>query len=506
MPDTLVTLLESAAAGPGGITFVGGETAPWRDVLSRARKTAGQLENLGVAPGDHVAVMLPNSAEFVDVFFGAVVAGAIPLPITVDYRGPMLARVMEVAEPKLVVVGSNADIPAELVGRPAISMSELRRLPGDASAGRALPRPDDAAVLMLTSGTTSGRSKVVVYSHRSALQFAAATVRCMPYEPGDVIYTCLPLVHGAALMCDLFGSLMSGASIVVAERFSASRYWDEIVAHRATVASTLGTITQILVQAPVSDKERRHRLRVVRRSGVTAELTREFEDRFAVRTTEMYGLTDVGLITGLPAGVRRLGSCGSLFDEWEAELRDPSGLVVQDGDAGQLFVRPAGAGTLPLGYLDDQPSFGAALVDGWFQTGDVLVRDSDGFYAFVGRVKDVIRRAGENIAPADVEYILVQHPDVAEVAVYAVPSHLGEDEVMAAVVLKRGVLDAPTLRAFCADRLPYFSVPRYYRALPRLPRTVTQKVQVQTLRSWGISPDTVDTGSTSRSAMRKAEQ
>ncbi|WP_214105869.1 AMP-binding protein [Acrocarpospora catenulata] len=499
---TLVTLLRSADSG--GVTFVGGETIPWREAASRAADTAGRLSGLGVRPGDHVAVMLPNSAAFLDVFFGAVVLGAVVLPVNLDFRGPMLERVLSVVDPALVVVDAHAAVPAELAGVRTITAAELGRLPVAPLTPHAA-RPDDPAVLMLTSGTTTGRSKVVVYSHRAALQFAAATVRCMPYGPDDVVYTCLPLVHGAALMCDLLGSLLSGASIVIAGRFSASRYWDDIAAHGATTASTLGTITQILVQSPVRAAERAHRLRVVRRSGVTVELTREFEARFGVATTEMYGLTDAGLITGLLPGEHRLGSCGSLFGEWEAELRDPLGRVVPPGEAGELFVRPAGSGTLPLGYLED-PAFAATLAGGWFPTGDVLARDTEGYYAFVGRAKDVIRRAGENIAPADVEYVLARHPSVVEVAVYAVPSSYGEDEVMAAVVLDAGPLDAAALRAFCAERLPYFAVPRYYRALPELPRTATQKVRVQSLRSTGVSPDTVDTGSTSRSAVRKVTQ
>lgn len=497
-PRTLVDLLDLAATTDGRIVFVDDDDVlTFADLRAGADLTAGRLAAAGVAPGETVAMMLPNSRAFVETFFGIVRLGALPMPMSTDYRGEMLRRALEQAAPRLVAVaaGDLTDVP-ELAAVRTASVDDLAE--GEASPAR--PAADDPAMLMLTSGTTSGRSKIVIHSNASATQWARATVRSMAYSSSDVIYTPMPLNHGAALMCDLFGAMATGASIAVARRFSASRYWRHIRDTAATVASTLGTVTQILVNTEYPQEDTEHQLRVIRRSGASAQLTREFEARFDVRTTEMYGLSDVGLITGLPSDLARIGSCGLLLDDWEAELRTPLGQPAPAGTPGELFVRPSATGRMPLGYLGADPPYLDAVVDGWFATGDILVRDGDGFYSYVGRAKDVIRRGGENVAPADVEFALATHPDVLEVAVYAVPGELGEDEVMACVVAA-GTLDAASLRAHCAERLPYYSVPRFYRQVPGLPRTPTQKVQVQSLRADGITADTVDTGSTSRSAL-----
>jgi crotonobetaine/carnitine-CoA ligase len=285
---------------------------------------------------------------------------------------------------------------------------------------------------------------------------------------------------------------------VIDDRFSVSRYWTRLSDTRVTFTNLIGSMTALLLGAPEQAAERGHRLRQVLRSG-SPDLVREFETRFSVPTTEMYGLTDAGLATAIPPGEAREMSCGPVAPGYEARLVSEGKTVVGAG-RGELLIRQKSPGVLPNGYWQGPGEIVPQVdQDGWFATGDDVGRDADGWYYFHGRLKDVIRRSGENISAADVQTAIERHPAVHEVCAFAVPGDLSEDELMVAIELAPGrAVTAEDLRTFVESDLPYFAVPRYFRFVDSLPRNETMKVTTLTLRTAGITEDTIDTGGTSR--------
>lgn len=346
----------------------------------------------------------------------------------------------------------------------------------DESWSRSDMHESDLAVILLTSGTT-GHPKGVMWPHAMALGVAEHTRWVMGYDDRDTIYTCLPMFHINGLFCALYAGLAVGAHVVVARRFSLSSFWADIVDHEVTATNMMGSIPALLWRGEPSPSDRAHRLRIAMVLPLPAERT-AFEDRFGVRTTEVYGSTDTGIPLGIPFGERCPGACGIPTPGWEAAVFDKNDNPVPDGVEGELVVRPLRAHLGPRGYWRRPETTVGVTRNLWFHTGDIVVRDSEGWYTYRGRDKEMLRVSGENVAPIQVEAVLLRHAGVAEACVYGLPSDLGEEVVVAAVVPTLDVdLDLAELRALAESELPYFAVPRYLWALDSLPKTETSKVR-----------------------------
>ena len=358
-----------------------------------------------------------------------------------------------------------------------------------APAPSPLIRPDDLATVLYTSGTT-GLPKGVMTCHNAyAVTGFEYAQRYVALRSDDVLWTCLPLFHINAQAITAMPALLSGRPMVLTARFSASRFWSEMHEHRATVFNYMGAMLIILLKQPVSDDDAENPIRLTVGSSAPKDRWREFEQRFGITLVEIYGLTEsAGVCLGSPPTGGPIGTCGQPLGWSDVRIAREDGSTADPGEAGEIVIRSKQPNTMFVGYYHDEPATTRAWEGGWFHSGDRGRRRADGPFEFVDRMKDSIRRRGENISSYEVERVVNEHRAVLESAAVAVPSELGEDEVMIVVVPKPGAeIDPAELSAFCIDRMAAFQVPRYVRVLTALPKTPTEKVQKFELRAEGVA-------------------
>jgi crotonobetaine/carnitine-CoA ligase len=452
---TLPRLLERQAAAYGAKTLVrwGAEERSFEVMRDAAAGMAGALAEAGIGPGDRVALISENRVEVLDLWLGCAWRGAVLVPINTALRGEGLEHVLTDAAPKLVVREPAFPKPAEPV--PAHPVG-----------------PGDTAAILYTSGTT-GPAKGVMCPHAQWYWWGILTGELLEVGEDDVLYTNLPLFHTNALnaFCQ---ALLAGATYALGPRFSASRFWDRLRAADATVTYLLGAMVGILAKGP---DDRSHRVRVALAPATPPHLFDVFYERFGVRLLDAWGSTETNVVIGARADEQRPGLLGRVLPEFEAKVVD-----------GELVVRSRVAFGFSSGYVGGRDG---AWRDGWFHTGDRVEQDEAGWFRFVDRIKETIRRRGENISAWEVERALGAHPAVEVAAAVPVPSELGEEEVLA-VVVPRGELDPAELLQFCAGRLASFAVPRYVDLVPELPLTANGKVAKAVLRERGLPPTAWD--------------
>jgi crotonobetaine/carnitine-CoA ligase len=344
--------------------------------------------------------------------------------------------------------------------------------------------PSDPAAILYTSGTT-GVSKGVVCPQAQFWWWGCNVSEQLGLRSDDVLHTCLPLFHTNALNA-FSQAVVSGATYVLGGRFSASRFWSEMVESGATVTYLLGAMVGILDSRPPSALDRAHRVRLALSPATPGRLLAPFRERFGVALLDGYGSTETNAVIATRPGEERPGYVGRLQPGFRMRIVDADGADVPPGTPGELLLRSDQPLAFASGYFRMPEATVAAWQDLWFHTGDRVAVEPDGSIRFVDRIKDVIRRRGENISSLEVEEVLREHPAVSDVAVYAVDSELGEDEVMAAVVVKDGHdLDFEQLVEFCRPRLAAYAIPRFLLELDALPLTENGKVRKPELRSRG---------------------
>jgi crotonobetaine/carnitine-CoA ligase len=345
--------------------------------------------------------------------------------------------------------------------------------------------------ILYTSGTT-GRSKGVICPNAQFTWWGENVAGWLDLRDDDVLYTCLPLYHTNALNA-FVQALVTGGEYVLGPRFSASRFWQRLVDADATATYLLGTMVSILLGREPSPLDRAHRVRVTLAPATSASRWEAFEERFGIRIVEGHGMTETNATIGPREGVQRPGWMGRVMPGYHARVADEDGRDVPDGTAGELLVRSDEPLAFATGYWQLPEATAAAWRDGWFHTGDRVVRDTDGFFRFLDRSKDAIRRRGENISSWEVEQVLQRHPGVDAAAVVPVPSELGEDDVMAYLLPHAGhELDPEELIRFCEPLLARFAIPRYVEVVDELPLTENGKVRKVELRARGVGPATWD--------------
>ncbi|MGH3736346.1 MAG: AMP-binding protein [Micromonosporaceae bacterium] len=485
------------------------------EVDAMADRIAQGLVAQGVGKGDHVAVMLPNCAELVYVVFALARLGAVAVPVNTAHRGELLRHVLSSSDSasliidaryadrlpplaarlsglrRVIVHGAEPGEPLQLLGAPAVPFSDLL------SHGAQDPRVDvgfsDLLAIMYTSGTT-GPSKGAMCSHALALTCAQDSLDFLD-RWGKTIYCPLPLFHAAGLWDGMMSALLGGGAIAVVERFSASRFWDDVRHFDAQVAMSVFSMIPILLNQPPTPRDKDHPLEMFYMG--KSSLDAPMRERFGVRSVETYTSTEAGIGTGSPYGQWRVGSCGTVNAErFTAAVVDAHDREVGPGEPGELVLRPKQPYVITTGYYGAPEATAECFRNMWFHTGDRVWRDADGYFFFLDRMKDSIRRRGENISAFDVECEVNLHPAVLECAAIGVPSELEDEDVKLAVVLRPGaVLTESELVAFCAEQLPRYMVPRYVEFVDALPRTPTDKVAKYRLRAQGergITPGTWD--------------
>jgi crotonobetaine/carnitine-CoA ligase len=464
--------------------------------------TAAALHARGVGPGAHVCLLMANSPEMLEVMIALWRLGAVVVPLSRQLEGLLLTEKVEEIDPVLVIAdGPLADrLPRELVGDGRLIVNRLAVEPVpvvwddapaledvrdvDGEAPDYVVAPERTALILFTSGT-SGRSKGCVMSHHYAVYYAWVFWRYMQYEASDTLYTCLPLNHCHALFASFWPGVLAGARIAISERFSASRFWREIVESEATTCTAIGTMTSILLARDPDEYETSTKLRLAHVSADGALDMPRFEDRFKLKVvTCLYGSTEVMVFPPLLDMPPIPGLIGPTPSDWDVGLMDERGYELEGPATGELVVRPRIAYTMFDGYYGLADATLATRRDCWFHTGDRARRDLSGMYWFLGRATDTIRRRGENVSTWEVERGIVKHPLVEEVAVFGLPSQLSGNDVCVVVVRRAGSeLDATALAAHCEAVLPKYARPdRIWVRDEELPKNAGGKADRPRLR------------------------
>jgi carnitine-CoA ligase len=505
-PHTLGALLRTAAERHGDRTFL--EFADGTQSFAEADRRANQMANgllaLGAGKDSKVAIMATNGPGFTDAWFGTARTGAVYVPINTDYKGDILRYQLGKADVSHIVIDPAfadrlgavaADLPLlRHVILTAPSVEPPRKLNdgitvttlGDVMSGSDRDpaidcAPSDPLAISFTSGTT-GPSKGVLASHAHVITFARDWILSTDYAEGQSIYTCMPLFHAVASWLGVVPAIINVGRIAIVPRFSASGFWDDVRTYKADVAHGIFSMVPILLKQPPRPDDADQPARRF----YFAKVNDEFEHRFNCKIVEVYGATETGIVTVTPpGGERRKESCGkpntATFD---VMIANPNDEPVAVGEVGEILVRPKRPFAMLSAYYNSPEATIEASRNFWFHTGDNARADADGYYYFVDRKKDSIRRRGENISSSEVEATLNRHPAILECAVIAAPSEFGEDEVKAVVVLREGAkATADELWAFCDEHMPRFWVPRYIEFRGEMPKTPSQKIQKYLLRA-----------------------
>lgn len=479
------------------------KTWTWGQFDAAIDSTARMLVARGIRKGDRVGIVATNSDMHVLLLFASARTGAIMVPVNPEFGIAEAGYVLTHAGVSAVVCSVDtlevaraasreidpqpwfALIDGEAPGVPGladlIDSGRNARLPGDIS-------PDDTFVIIYTSGTT-GFPKGVMHSQRSFALSGERHIARVHLQPDDRALCILPMFHMNALFNIAASAVAAGACLIIAPRFSASQFWRLAADTGATQVNVMAAVSTILARRPRSEFVPEHKLRVVNGSGFTQETLDAFKNEFGVPTViEGLGMTEIpGAFSNPFEGPHKLASMGKPgvhpdpARPWtQARILDDEGRDVPEGVVGELAARVP---TLMQGYYRDPEQTAASFRDGWFMTGDLVRRDADGYFFFVARKKDIIRRRGENIAGAELDRVIAEHPQVSEAAAIAVDAELGEDEIMAVVVPKPGsTLSAHDIRNWCAERLAAHKVPRFVVLVDTLPHTPTHKVAKHLLK------------------------
>ena len=516
--ETVTGTLERAVAQFPDRVFLDfdGALYTYAEVDALSTRLAHGFAALGVKPGETVASMLDNNLEGVLVWLAANKLGAISVPVNTAYKGEFLRhqvfdsgarlivaeadyvqRIQAVAEglPVLETILSRG---ADCAGEGLLSVRPLSSIYSeDETPIGHVNRPSDLAILIYTSGTT-GPSKGCMISHNYFCNNARQILIRENRTQDTINWTPLPLFHINALAGSILSSMMVGARVAISRRFSVSRFWPEIERSGATVANLLGSMIGFIADAEENEAARRcyGQLHAVRGSPFPALLQRKWQERFGVTFagSNSYGLTEAARVTSLADGEKAPeGSSGRANDDFDIRIVDDDDNEVPHGTPGEVIIRPRRPHIMFEGYWRRPEATLAIMRNVWLHSGDIGKLDEKGFFYFVDRKKDYLRRRGENISSHEVETALKAHPAIADLAVHAVFAKDLEDEVKVTAMLKSGVV--LTEEEFChwsIDHLPYFAVPRYFEFRPDLPRSPTGKVLKYILRDEGCTPATWD--------------
>ena len=495
---TIPRLLDQAAErDPGGIWLRTDDLQlTFRQAAERVGGAATELADAGIGRGDLIMLTARTTPDYLLSWLAVTALGAVTVPVNPASSAAELAGLTGQVQPKAVLTDpalypalSGADLVSGWDG-PLRSVIDVRKLGAGRIFGQALADlpggpvgPDDLAVLIPTSGTT-GRSKLVMQTHRAYVMAGEGFPYWMELDSSDRLMTSLPLFHINAPIYSALGSLACGAGLVLLPRFSASGFIDSARRHGATEFNAIGAMLEILMRQPERGDDADNPLRLCYAGPAPdRERQEEIERRFGIRIVVGYAMSESPYGLVWRHGQRPYGTLGSARQH--PYLGTINEVKVVDPDAGGQPLRPRQTGEILLrnpvitpGYWG-MPDETAAVrtADGWLHTGDLATVNADGTYTFVGRRKDVLRRRGENLSPLEVEEVLDSHPAVLESAVVGVASELTEEEIKAFVVQVPGAkLDLAELREYAAGRLSAFKVPRFWQLIEELPRTPTARI------------------------------
>ncbi|MEC9346426.1 MAG: AMP-binding protein [Pseudomonadota bacterium] len=486
--------------------FEDGESWTYAEMLTRARRAAAGFRKLGVKQGEHVLSWLPNDKHAVLTWFGLNMLGAVYVPINTSYRGGLLEHVVKLSDAKVMVVHEQllprlADVDrgiltdAVVVGQAPAEMPHdlvphpFSVLEGPDEAEAETPvQPWDIQYIIFTSGTT-GPSKAVLSPYEQA--HAMGVESYFYLGPEDRCLVNLPLFHVGGTIF-IYVMLSHGGSFLLQSAFKTDTFWDTVRRNGVTTTCLVGAMTPWLLKLPPSNRDRDHPMK----SMVTIPWNEDslaLSERYGVPMYTGFNMTEISSAIVSEVNPPKVGTAGKVRPGVQARVVDENDCEVGPGVVGELIVRTDRPWAMNAGYYKNPEATAKAWRNGWFHTGDGFRYDEDGYFYFVDRIKDAIRRRGENISSFEVESEVTRYPAVREAAAIPVPSELSEDEVMVIVSPVPGeTIDPEALFRFLEPRMAHFMLPRFIRIVDDLPKTPTQKVQKVNLRAEGITADTWD--------------
>jgi carnitine-CoA ligase len=514
---TVPAVLDARAAEFADRTLmcIDGVDITFAQMRDRSNAAANVLLQLGVSRGDTVALFAGSTPEWVYFWLGAARIGAVSAAVNAANKGDYLRHALAVSRAKVVVTDTGErclrvlEVAAELelvhtvltdephaAGRPGPAVRSTAELL--ASASTANPpaalgfTPSDTAALFFTSGTT-GPSKAVATSWHYLFTAAATVAAAWDFADGEVIWSAMPLFHLSAV-ATILAPMLVGGTTVLASAFRPTQVWDDVRSSGAVGFVGAGAMVSMLWKLAAEPSDRGLGLRFISAAPIAVELHRAIEQRYDCRVVTMYGLTEA-----FPIAVKAVaedgvpGTSGRPNADFDVAILNSGGHPVADG-VGEIACRGAAPEVMSQGYVE--ASAGGLRVrphDEWFRTGDLGRLDADGNLTYVDRVKDAIRRRGENVSSVELETVVARYPGVAEAAAVGVPSELGEQDILVVLSVVPGAeFDPCGLLDYCAERMPYFCVPRFVRVVADLPRNIVGRVRKDLLRTEGTGLDSWD--------------
>jgi long-chain acyl-CoA synthetase len=506
---------KSAARDPRRVALkLDGLELSYAQLDEATTRLAGWLEGRGVASGERVAIMLPNLPYFAVCYYGVLCAGGVVVPVNVLLKRSEVAFQLRDSGAKLLFAWEGFAHEAEAGARDAGPECVLVA-PGkfEQSLAAAGPRrglidgePDDTAVILYTSGTT-GTPKGAELTHRSLLRNCEIVREAFALGADAVTLGALPLFHSFGQTCALNATIAGGGTLTLIPHFDAGKALEVIQRDRVNLFEGVPTMYAAMLHHPERERFDTSTLTLCISGGsaMPVELLRGFEDAFACKVLEGYGLSETSPVASFNPGdrERKPGSIGLPIEEVEMKVVDDAGNDVPDGNVGEIVIR---GHNLMKGYWNQPDATAEAIRDGWFHTGDLARIDEDGYFFIVDRKKDVIIRGGYNVYPRELEEILYQHPGVREAAVVGIPHHLYGEEIGAAVALKDGATPTPEeLRAYVKERVAPYKYPRHIWLVDELPKGPTGKIlkrQIQPPHDLSDRAPTADTAAPERMLIR----
>ncbi|MBM4763670.1 ATP-dependent acyl-CoA ligase [Bacillus sp. B15-48] len=471
------------------------------ELAAKVNQMANVYSSLGVKKGDKVALILSNSPEYLFCWFGLAKIGATMVPINTATKDEMLSYIINHSDAVLAIVEEPflneylkiyhqlpkvqhtitlGDDSQTTVHRPNfLAYVQLMEKADSSFANRMDVTYEDLMCILYTSGTT-GLPKGVMLSQNAYIVAGESSAKhTYQFRPDDLIYTCLPFFHVNAQMGTTMPALLSKVPMAIGKKFSASKFWSEMDKYNVTVFKFIGAMITILYKNSSENVEYKNSVRLGVGAPVPKDLWLPFQERFGLQLFEGYGSTELSTscISSTPENFR-VGSCGKPLPHYEASVRDENNQPLPADVPGELCIKPLQPHVFMEGYYKNPEKTKEATYDGWFHTGDRVYRDKDGFYYFLDRMKDVIRRKGENISSYMVEKIINNHPKILESAAVGIPNELSEEEVKVFVVAKEGEkVSEQEIYDWCVQYMSEFMLPRFIELIDELPKTPTEKVK-----------------------------
>ncbi len=510
--ETLGTLLERQALENKSkpyLYFLDREIS-YESMNTGANQMANVFNKLGVVKGDHVVILLPQCPEYIYCWFGLAKLGAVTVTINTQFRGEPLEHLIKTSNSKFAVVASDflpqyEEIAPKIkgikrivfdttgAGDDAESLDKLF-IQSPTTPPPAIPLEDiEPLIITCTSGTT-GLPKLVRNSHRAYITAARDLASYTETSSSDRIYCALPLYHVNPQAYGVMMALVTGASLIIAPKFSASKFWDDVRKYQATAFSYVGAVLPILLTQPEQPSDKDVPARKCFGGGAPKDVYEEVTRRFGVEVFELYGMSETGTFNTIPRhGKGRAGTVGQLREGFEIKIFDDKDNELPTGQLGEIVVRPLKPYIMFDGYYNSPEETMKCSANWWFHTGDLGKVDEDGYYYFCGRKKESIRRGGENISPYDIEREINKHPAVFESAAFGIADPVMGEEIKVAIVLRPDQQVTPEeIIAWCEPLLPKFMVPRYIEFMEKLPKSASEKIQKLALKKQGLTPGTWD--------------